>query len=168
MRAGRAIAALILFGLASLVAYRIVAQAPLRMRLHASGFTNPLAFVQDPADRSVQFVVEQAGRIRAVRDGVVLDRDFLDLRGAVIAGGEQGLLGLVFAPQTSTRRFFVNFTDRSGNTVVARFLRSAADPLVADAASRVDLRWSTGLAFVRQPFSNHNGGHLAFGPDGFL
>jgi len=168
MRAGRAIAALLVVGAASAFALRIVAQAPLRMRVYASGFTNPLAFVQDPSDRSVQFVVEQAGRIRAVRDGVVLDRDFLDLRGAVVSGGEQGLLGLAFAPQTSTRRFFVNFTDRSGNTVVARFLRSATDPLAADPASRVDLRWSTGLAFVRQPFANHNGGNLVFGPDGFL
>jgi glucose/arabinose dehydrogenase len=168
MRAGRALAALILFGLASAVALRIVAQAPLRMRVYATGFTSPLAFVQDPADRSVQFVVEQAGRIRAVRDGVVLDRDFLDLRGSVVSGGEQGLLGLAFSPDTASRRVFVNFTDRSGNTVVARFQRSAADPLIADPSSRFDLRWSTGLAFVRQPFANHNGGNLVFGPDGFL
>jgi glucose/arabinose dehydrogenase len=164
MRAGRAIAVLILLG----VALRLVAQAPLRMRVYASGFTNPLAVVQDPTDRAVQFVVEQGGRIRVVRDGVVLDRDFLDLRGAIVSGGEQGLLGLAFAPDTSTRRAFVNFTDRSGNTVVARFQRSASDPFVADPSSRFDLRWSTGLAFVRQPFANHNGGHLAFGPDSFL
>jgi len=168
MRAGRAIAALILFGLACGVAFRLVAQAPLRVRVYASGFTNPLAIVQDPADRAVQFVVEQGGRIRAVRDGVVLDRDFLDLRGAVVSGGEQGLLGLAFAPDASSGRFFVNFTDRSGNTVVARFRRSASDPLLADPASRFDLHWSTGLAFIRQPFANHNGGNLVFGPDGFL
>src|SRR4051812_1087890 len=168
MRAGRAIAALILCGLACGVALRIVAQAPLRLRVYAAGFTSPLAIVQDPTDRAVQFVVEQGGRIRAVRDGVVLDRDFLDLRGAIVSGGEQGLLGLAFAPDTTTRRAFVNFTDRAGNTVVARVRRSASDPLVADPASRFDLRWSTGLSFVRQPFANHNGGHLAFGPDGFL
>jgi len=168
MRAGRAIAAVVLLGLASAVALRIVAQAPLRMRVYASGFTNPLAFVQDPANRSVQFVVEQAGRIRVVRDGVVLDRDFLDLRGAIVSGGEQGLLGLAFPPDPSSGRAFVNFTDRSGNTVVARFRRSASDPLVADPSSRFDLRWSTGLAFVQQPFANHNGGNLVFGPDGFL
>jgi glucose/arabinose dehydrogenase len=164
MRAGRAIAVLILLG----VAFRLVAQAPLRVRVYASGFTNPLAFVQDPGDPAVQFVVEQAGRIRAVRDGVVLDADFLDLRGAVVSGGEQGLLGLVFPPDPSSPRFFVNFTDRSGNTVVARFRRSPGNRLAGDAASRFDLRWSTGLAFVRQPFANHNGGHLAFGPDGYL
>ena len=168
MRTGRAIVALILFGLVCGVVFRIVAQAPLRVRVHASGFSNPLALVQDPTDRAVQFVVEQGGRIRVVRDGVVLDRDFLDLRGAIVSGGEQGLLGLVFAPDTASRRCFVDFTDRSGNTVVARFRRSANDPLVADPGSRFDLRWSNGLAFVRQPFANHNGGHLAFGPDGFL
>jgi glucose/arabinose dehydrogenase len=103
-----------------------------------------------------------------VRDGVLSDTDFIDLRGAVVSGGEQGLLGLAFPRDTANPRFFVNFTDRSGNTVVARFRRSANSPLVADPGSRFDLRWSTGLPFIRQPFANHNGGHLAFGPDGFL
>lgn len=161
-------AGLILLAAVCVVAFRILAQAPLRMRVYASGFTNPLAIVQDPTDRSVQFVLEQAGRIRVVRDGLIAAADFLDLRGAVVSGGEQGLLGLVFPPDGSSGRFFVNFTDRSGNTVVARFRRSAGNPLIADPASRFDLRWSTGLAFIRQPFANHNGGHLAFGPDGFL
>jgi glucose/arabinose dehydrogenase len=168
MRAGRAIAALIVAGAAGFVVFRAGAQAPLRLRVYASGFSSPLAIVQDPSDRAVQLVLEQAGRIRVVRDGVVADTDFLDLRGAVVSGGEQGLLGLAFPPDASSGRFFVNFTDRSGNTVVARFRRSPANPLVADPASRFDLRWSTGLAFIRQPFANHNGGHLAFGPDGFL
>jgi glucose/arabinose dehydrogenase len=144
----------------------IAAQTPLRPRIFASGFTNPLAFVQDPTDRTTQFVVEQEGRIRVVQNGVPVDADFLDLRGAITSGGERGLLGLAFAPDGSGR-FFVNFTDRSGNTVVARFRRSS-NPLVADPASRFDLVWSTGEAFIRQPFANHNGGDLVFGPDGFL
>ena len=148
-------------------AITLIAQTTLRVRTYASGFTNPLAFIQDPSDRNVQFVVEQAGRIRVVRNGVTLDADFLDLRNAVVAGGEQGLLGLAFPPPASNPRFFVNFTDRSGNTVVARFRRSS-NPLVADPASRVDLQWSDGLAFIRQPFANHNGGNLVFGPDGYL
>jgi glucose/arabinose dehydrogenase len=148
-------------------AITLIAQATLRIRTYASGFTNPLAFVQDPSDRNVQFVVEQGGRIRVVRNGATLDTDFLDLRNAVVSGGEQGLLGLAFPPDASSPRFFVNFTDRGGNTVVARFRRSS-NPAVADPTSRVDLRWSDGFNFIRQPFSNHNGGNLVFGPDGYL
>jgi glucose/arabinose dehydrogenase len=139
------------------------------LRTYASGFSSPVAFVQDPDDAAVQFVVEQGGRIRAVRDGAVLGTDFLDLRGAVSSGGEGGLLGLAFPPDSATsRRFYVNFTNTAGDTVVARFRRSP-DPLVADRASRVDLRWgATRTPFIEQPFDNHNGGHLAFGPDGYL
>lgn len=146
------------------------AQGTLRTTVYASGFTSPVAIVQDPADRSVQYVVEQAGRIRVVRAGVRLETDFLDVRPMVGSGGERGLLGLAFAPDSATsRRFYVNFTNTAGHTVVARFRRSA-DPLVADAGSRFDLRWggAGGPAAIAQPFSNHNGGHLLFGPDGFL
>ena len=64
-------------------------------------------------------------------------------------------------------RVFVNFTNPSGHTVVARFRRSS-NPLVADPASRFDLRWSGGDAFISQPFANHNGGNVVFGPDGYL
>ena len=142
--------------------------AQLRARVHASGFTTPVAFVQDPTDRTVQFVVEQNGHIRVVRDGVVLSADFLDLSRETLAGGERGLLGLAFAPDASSGRFFVNFTNRSGDTVVARFRRSTT--VTADAASRFDLRWggASGPSTIAQPFSNHNGGNLAFGPDGYL
>ena len=142
----------------------------LRAQVYASGFTAPVAFVQDPTDREVQFVVEQAGRIRVIRAGTVLPGDFLDLRTQISSGGERGLLGLAFAPDYGlTRRLFVNFTNPSGHTVVARFLRSPSDPLVADPASRFDLRFAGEPgAFIVQPFANHNGGHLAFGPDGYL
>lgn len=145
------------------------AQTQLSARVYATGFNAPLAFVQDPTDRTVQFVVEQAGRIRAVRDGAVLSPDFLDLRDVIAAGGERGLLGLAFAPDyAASGRFFVNFTNTAGNTVVARFRRSA-NPVVADRSSRFDLRWPpSGTPFIAQPFANHNGGHLAFGPDGWL
>src|SRR6476619_3683698 len=88
------------------------AQSPLRSRVYASGFTLPVGFVQDPTDRDVQYVVEQGGRIRVVRNGVVLPTDFLDLRATVSTGGERGLLGLAFAPNyAASGRFFVNFTD---------------------------------------------------------
>ena len=100
MRAGRAIATVILCGLM----LRLAAQTPLRLRVVASGFSNPLDVVQDPGDPAVQFVVEQRGRIRVVRDGVVLDTEFLDVSGAVVAGGEQGLLGLAFPPDRDSPR----------------------------------------------------------------
>src|SRR4029453_9049234 len=117
------------------------AQTPLRSRVYASGFTLPVGFVQDPTDRDVQYVVEQGGRIRVVRNGVVLPTDFLDLSATVSKGGERGLLGLAFAPDYATRgRFFFTFSDLAGNTVVARFVRSA-DPVVANPASRFDLHW---------------------------
>lgn len=147
----------------------VTGQTTLGTSVYASGFSAPLAFVQDPSDATVQYVVEQAGRIRTVRSGTVLGTDFLDLRGTVLSGGERGLLGVAFAPDAQSGRFFVNFTNQAGHTVVARFRRSA-DPLVADASSRFDLRWggAAGPGFIAQPFSNHNGGHLAFGPDGYL
>jgi glucose/arabinose dehydrogenase len=146
------------------------AQTELRTRVYASGLASPVAFVQDPTDRTVQYVVQQDGHIRAVQNGSVLAADFLDLSGAISFGGEQGLLGMAFAPDYATsRRFYVNFTNVSGNTVVARFKRSA-NPLIADSASRFDFHWggASGPAFIAQPYANHNGGNLVFGPDGFL
>jgi len=143
--------------------------AQLRTRVQATGFNSPTAFVPDPADSGVQFVVQQDGRIRTVRGGTTLATDLLDVRGDIVSGGEQGLLGLAFPPDAASGRLFVNFTDRAGNTVVARFRRSS-DPVVADRTSRFDLRWggAAGPAYIVQPFANHNGGHLVFGPDGYL
>src|SRR5262249_10997603 len=126
-------------------------------------------FVQDPTNPQVQFVVEQGGRIRLLIAGRVQATDFLNISGSILAGGEQGLLGLAFPPNAAaTGRFFVSFTDPGGNAVVARFRRTAT-PLVADPASRFDLRWSGGLTYIPHPgFGNHNGGCLQFGPDGYL
>ena len=136
---------------------------------YVTGLTNPVAFVQDPSNAAIQYVVEQAGRIRVIRDGALLSTDFLDLRTEVSAGGERGLLGLAFPPDYAVSgRFFVNFTNPAGHTVVARFVRSDGDPPQANVGSRLDLRWSTGLRVITQPFANHNGGNIAFGSDGFL
>ncbi len=124
--------------------------------------------MQDPTDRTVQFVVQQAGRIRVVRSGTVLGADFLNLTSSVVCCGERGLLGLALAPDyASSGRFFVNFTNSDGDTVVARFNRSP-NALVADPATRFDLMLGGTSRIVEQPFVNHNGGHLAFGPDGYL
>jgi glucose/arabinose dehydrogenase len=115
-------------------------------------------------------VVQQDGHVRVVRGATVLPSDFIDLSAAIVAGGEQGLLGFAFPPDTVTSgRFFVDFTNRAGDTVVARF-RRPNNGVSADASTRFDLRWggAGGPSFIAQPFANHNGGHLAFGPDGFL
>jgi glucose/arabinose dehydrogenase len=109
------------------------------------------------------FVVEQTGRIRIVRDGTLEDAPFLDLSDRISCCGERGLLGLAFHPDfPADPRVFVDFTDGAGNTVVASVEVAAPD---ADVVDRSTLRE---LLTVEQPFGNHNGGHVAFGPDGFL
>ncbi|HEX9054992.1 MAG TPA: PQQ-dependent sugar dehydrogenase [Gemmatimonadales bacterium] len=108
------------------------------------------------------FVVEKTGRIRVIEDGAVLPAPFLDLHDRVSGGPEQGLLGLAFDPAYSTNgRFVVNYTDLNGDTRISAF-RVSADPDVADVSTE------TVLLAVPQPFPNHNGGGLAFGPDGYL
>ena len=143
------------------------AAAQLATTVVATGLVNPVSFVADPLDPSTFYVVEQRGTIRTLRNGTLSATLFLDLRGQLVAGGEQGLLDMAFAPDTATSgRFFVNFTNPQGDTVVARFRRTAAGTV--DVAARLDLMWPDGRRFIDQPFTNHNGGHLAFGPDGYL
>lgn len=145
------------------------ATAQIASQVVATGLSDPVAVVADPTDRSNLIIVEQGGLLRLVRDGVLREEPFLDLRGEISNGGERGLLGLALAPDyAESRRFFVKFTNRAGDTVVARFRRDAEDPLRADPGSRFDLQWPNGRRFIDQPFANHNGGHLAFGPGGFL
>ena len=152
-----------------------IADAQLRTEVVATGLVNPVAFVVDPGDPSTFYVVEQRGTIRTLRGNTVLPDLFLDLRSSISSGGERGLLGLAFPPALSavegpdaveSRRFYVNFTDLDGHTVVARFTRDAQGAVIA--SSRFDLQWPDGRRVIVQPFSNHNGGHLAFGPDGYL
>jgi glucose/arabinose dehydrogenase len=143
------------------------AAAQLRAATVVTGLVNPVAFVADPLDAAAFLVVEQRGTMRTVRGNTVAADIFLDLRGTIASGGERGLLGIAFPPDAAdSRRFYVNFTNLNGHTVVARFTRDAAGRVIA--SSRFDLRWPDGRRFIEQPFSNHNGGHLAFGPDGYL
>jgi glucose/arabinose dehydrogenase len=145
------------------------AAAQFRGEVIVRGLVGPVAAVADPTDRTVLLIVEQRGVIRVARNGALLDQPFLDLRNDVRSGGEQGLLGLALAPDyAESGRLFVNFTNRDGDTVVARFRRHADDPLQADRASRFDLVWPDTRRVIDQPFDNHNGGHLAFGPDDYL
>jgi glucose/arabinose dehydrogenase len=126
------------------------------------GFQDPVDIAFRPEDPTSLFIVEQVGRIRIVRDGKLLEQPFLDIRQIVHAGGEQGLLGLAFLPSGAAGRFFVYYTDRDGNEVVASYDVTKNDDDRADTNSgRV---WLT----MDDPFANHNGGSLAFGPDGML
>jgi uncharacterized protein (TIGR03437 family) len=108
------------------------------------------------------FFVQQNGVIRVMREGALLAEPFLDIRAKTRGTGERGLLGLAFPPGfAQSQRFYVNYTDLAGNTVIAMY-RVTSNPDVADAASE------TVLLNITQPFSNHNGGQLRFGPDGYL
>jgi glucose/arabinose dehydrogenase len=152
---------------ALMVLVALPAHAQLRATPYVTGLSRPVAFVQDPSAANIQYVVEQGGVIRVVQNGALLSTPFLTLSG-IASDGEQGLLGLAFAPDyASSGRFYVCFTNAASNIVVSRFLRSS-NPLVANAASRFDLRWHGNLQYIPHPFTNHNGGNIAFGPDGFL
>jgi glucose/arabinose dehydrogenase len=127
----------------------------------ASGLSNPVAIANAGDNRL--FVVEQAGRIMVFDGTRVLPTPFLDIRPLVASGGERGLLGLAFHPRfPENELFYVNYTDRNGDTVVARYAVSQDDPNRADPGSQRT------VLFVDQPFANHNGGQLQFGPDGYL
>ncbi len=129
----------------------------------ASGFTNPVHVTHAGDGSGRLFVVEQAGRIWVIRNGSVrLNDPFLDISDRVLSGSERGLLSVAFAPNfAQTGHFYVNYTDQQGDTRVARY-QVTSNPDVADPNSEQVI-----LA-VDQPYSNHNGGQLAFGPDGYL
>ena len=125
------------------------------------GLSSPL-FVTNAGDGSGRlFVVEKAGKIKIVSGGVVTGT-FLDIRAKVSKDGERGLLGLAFHPDyPTTGTFYVYYTDLKGKIALAVYHRSTGDPDKADPVGSVLLR-------ISKPFSNHNGGTLAFGPDGYL
>lgn len=108
------------------------------------------------------FLVQQSGRIRIGKDGTLLPAAFLDLSAKISTGGERGLLGLAFSPGYGAKgTFYVNYTNPQGNSTISRF-RVSANPDVADPASEEI------LLVIAQPYANHNGGDLVFGPDGYL
>lgn len=131
------------------------------LRQVAGGLDFPV-YLTAPAGDQRLFIAEKTGRIRIVKAGTLAAAPFLDLSASVSGGSEQGLLGLAFDPAyATTGRFYVDYTDRNGDTRIARF-RVTADPDVADASSEEI------LLTIDQPYANHNGGQLAFGPDGYL
>jgi glucose/arabinose dehydrogenase len=133
----------------------------LSLRLVASGLEEPVHATAPRGERGRLYVVERAGRVRVLENGAVRAQPFLDIRRLVgSAGGEQGLLSLAFHPRyAQNRRLYVNYTDRSGHTRVVEYRSNGR---VARTGTRRQ------LLLVRQPYGNHNGGQLAFGPNGRL
>jgi glucose/arabinose dehydrogenase len=126
-------------------------------------FSSPVFVTARPGDNSRLFVVEQAGRIRVMRNGQTLGKPFLDIRGDVQSGGERGLLSMAFRPDyASSGLFYVYYTDHTGDIRIQQFKRSG-NANVADPASRKDV-----LRVNHRTYPNHNGGQLEFGPDNML
>lgn len=125
----------------------------------ASGLSSPV-FATSPSDDFQRlFIIERPGRIKILFNGQILPTPFLDIVGRVQSGGERGLLGLAFHPDYNNNGYFyLNYTNTSGNTVVSRF-EVTTNPDSADSSSEVV------LLTISQPYSNHNGGMIAFGPN---
>lgn len=131
------------------------------LEVFVEGLDQPVSMTTAPGDDRRVYVVEKPGRIRVVLDGALQSSPFLDIASITASGGEQGLLGLAFDPgYAANGTFYVQHTDNGGDSRVLRF--QATGPDAADGGSlQVVLE-------VDQPYSNHNGGDLAFGPDGML
>ncbi|NBR15023.1 MAG: cadherin, partial [Crocinitomicaceae bacterium] len=129
----------------------------------ATGFSSPVAIVHPPNDSRL-FVLQRFGLIRILNtNGTINSTPFLDVSTLISTspGNERGLLGLAFHPNYATNGiFFINYTDTLGDTVIARYTVSA-NPNIANTTATI-------LMTIDQPFSNHNGGCLNFGPDGYL
>jgi glucose/arabinose dehydrogenase len=135
-----------------------VSHAALRLTTVRRGLGDALHVTAGPGQRNRLFVVQQGGRVLILQRGRLLKRPFLDISSLVSSGGEQGLLGLAFHPRyASNGRFYVNYTNRAGDTRVVEYRRASAN--------RANHRSARRLLSIDQPYSNHNGGHLAFGPD---
>ena len=132
------------------------------IELFASGFTNPVEITNMGDSRL--FVVQQGGQVRILNsNGTIEPTPFLDLSSVISTGGERGLLGLAFHPNYTSNGFvYVNYTNTAGNTVIARYTMNLTD---AEVVSPTDIQI---LLTITQPFSNHNGGTIKFGPDGYL
>ncbi|MCI0635782.1 MAG: PQQ-dependent sugar dehydrogenase, partial [Actinobacteria bacterium] len=127
--------------------------------VYAQGFDAPVLLTHAPGEPRVAYVVEQSGRIVRI-DARRRKTVFLDVRAAVEYGGEQGLLGLAFHPGYARNRlFYVAYTSTSGRNTVTRYRSRGARAVPS--SRRI-------LLAVPDPYGNHNGGHLAFGPDGRL
>lgn len=129
----------------------------------ATGLFFPLAVVHGPGDPDHLFIAQQDGRIRVMENGVLLPTPFLDLRARVGAFGSSGLLGIAFHPDYANNGYlYVNYTDLAGDSVIARYERNPNNPNLGVFASELV------LLMIAQPAAIHNGGGMAFDPDGYL
>ncbi len=134
----------------------------LRLTKVAGGLRRPVLVIAAPGEPARLYAVEQPGAIRVIEGGAVKKERFLDLAGKVSTSGEQGLLGLAFHPRyQENRKLYVHYTDRRGDTRIVEYRANPERTAVDPASARV-------LLEVDQPYANHNGGHLVFGPDGKL
>ncbi|GIV84544.1 MAG: glucose dehydrogenase [Candidatus Roseilinea sp.] len=133
------------------------------LQMIAAGLDKPTYLTHAGDGSGTLYITEQPGRVRVWRDGQLLPTPFLDLTDRVgNRGSEQGLLSIAFSPDfEQSRRFFVNYTDNGGDTVISGFIANA-DGLTADPSSE----WV--VMRIEQPYANHNGGQIQFGPDGML
>lgn len=152
---------LLLFSLILLTSFFATSQ-DVEIEFFKGNFSDPLSLHHANDERL--FVVEQGGRIKIIQpDGTVNQTPFLNISGQISNGGEQGLLGLAFHPDyVNNGYFFINYTKTNGDTQVSRFSVDPGNPDLADENSELP------IIDYAQPFSNHNGGCIAFGPDGYL
>jgi len=137
--------------------------AAVKLTVVASGLSDPVLLTAPNDGTNRLFIVEKTGVIRVVSGGTLLTTPFLTMRKSVSTGSEQGLLGLAFHPAYKTnRKFYVDYTDVNGNTVIREYKASATNKNVVQSGS------GRTILAIKQPFSNHNGGNIAFGQDGYL
>jgi glucose/arabinose dehydrogenase len=132
------------------------------LKLGFSGLRQPTHITHANDGSNRLFITEQRGRILLMQGGQISKKPFLDITDRVSCCGERGLLSIIFPPGFKEKRYcYINYTDNAGDTMVARFHLSQ-DPDIADPKSEET------ILTVKQPNANHNGGQLAFGPDGYL
>ncbi len=127
-----------------------------------AGFDKPVAITHAGDGSSRLFVTEQGGKIQVIEKGALLPQPFLDLSSLTRGGGERGLLSVAFDPRFKQNgRFFVDYTNINGDTVIARYTAKPDHKSADPSSAKILLK-------IEQPYANHNGGQLVFGPDGFL
>jgi glucose/arabinose dehydrogenase len=152
----------------ALVAPAATSAAVVPSRIHlglvevATGLSSPLLVTHAGDGSQRMFVVEQTGKVRIIKDGSLVASPFIDLSRSVSRGGEQGLLGMAFHPgYESNGKVYLSYTDLNGTSVIREYRVSSNPDRLNGSSGRTLLR-------VKQPYANHNGGHIAFGPDGLL